>query len=334
MSNFFPLVSIVIPVYNGANYLAEAIDSALDQTYQNVEILVINDGSKDEGATRNIALSYGDKIRYFEKENGGVATALNLGIEKMKGAYFSWLSHDDKYFPDKIEKQVNFLSGLTNKEVILYSDLEYIDEDSTFLSQLRFPHYPPENFRPAFILYDLISGCTLLIPKICFETCGIFDIKLRTTQDYDLWFRIAEKFDFIHQPDILILSRQHENQDTIKLNNIINEEKDKLHSHFIKTITEKEIESFSKGNLVGYYIKFAYTMEASRLFKAEKLAFEKAFHKLFRSISIITFQNILKLLLLALLICTRKMLVWIFGNSFYFKLKKTVGKYLKMLFRN
>ena len=65
-----PLVSIVIPVYNGSNFLKYAIESALAQTYKNVEILVINDGSTDNGATRDIALSYGDKIRYFEKENG------------------------------------------------------------------------------------------------------------------------------------------------------------------------------------------------------------------------------------------------------------------------
>ena len=75
-----PLVSIVIPVYNGANYLREAIDSALAQTYSNVEIIVVNDGSDDGGATRDIALSYGDKIRYFAKDNGGVSTALNVGI--------------------------------------------------------------------------------------------------------------------------------------------------------------------------------------------------------------------------------------------------------------
>ena len=103
MNNSRPLVSIVIPVYNGSNYLAEAIDSALNQTYDNVEIIVVNDGSKDEGKTRDVALKYGNKIRYFEKENGGVASALNFGVKQMSGEYFSWLSHDDFYTPHKIE---------------------------------------------------------------------------------------------------------------------------------------------------------------------------------------------------------------------------------------
>ena len=82
-SVFHPLVSIVIPVYNGANYMREAIDSALAQTYKNIEVIVVNDGSTDN--TDEIAKSYGDKIRYFKKENGGVATALNLGIREMRG---------------------------------------------------------------------------------------------------------------------------------------------------------------------------------------------------------------------------------------------------------
>ena len=81
---YSPKISIVIPAYNASNYLSEAIDSALAQTYPNVEIIVVNDGSKDDGATRAVALSYGDKIRYFEKENGGSSSALNMGIATMK----------------------------------------------------------------------------------------------------------------------------------------------------------------------------------------------------------------------------------------------------------
>ncbi len=85
---FHPLVSIIIPVYNGSNFLSQSIDCALAQSYENKEIIVINDGSTDSGESEKIALSYGDRIRYYHKENGGVSSALNFAFHKMNGEYF------------------------------------------------------------------------------------------------------------------------------------------------------------------------------------------------------------------------------------------------------
>ena len=114
--NYHPKVSIIIPVYNGSNYLSESINCALTQTYSNIEVIVVNDGSCDNGASEQIAQRYGDKIRYFAKQNGGVSSALNLGISKATGEWISWLSHDDLYYPNKIEKQVVFLNDLLKKD--------------------------------------------------------------------------------------------------------------------------------------------------------------------------------------------------------------------------
>ena len=310
--------------------MAEAIDSALAQTYPNIEILVINDGSKDNGTTRNIALSYGEKIRYFEKENGGVASALNLGIKEMKGEYFSWLSHDDEYFANKIEKQIDLLSKLTDKKVVLYSDTEYIDENSEFISYFRCMHYLPDNFRPAFIKDGIINGCTLLVPRICFEICGVFDTKLKTTQDYDLWFRISKKFDFIHQPEILIRSRIHENQDTRKLQKTVLEESDNLHFYFIQNITKEEIKRFTRGNIAGYYIAFAIRMESSICLKARNAAINHAFESLFASGTLTNMvRNVFKLILFALFVGARKFFVCFFGLNSFSSIKKNIRRFLK-----
>lgn len=331
MNSFNPLVSIVIPVHNGSNYMAEAIDSALAQTYSNIEVLVINDGSKDDGATRNIALSYGNKIKYFEKENGGVATALNLGIEKMQGEYFSWLSHDDAYFADKIEKQINYLSQLNNKTVVLYSDFEYIDENSTFISLHIYPHYPPEKFRPAFIKDGIISGCTLIIPKVCFGRCGVFNPALQTTQDYDLWFRISERYEFIHIPKPLIKSRLHDGQDTRRLKEIVVKERDYLHLNFIKKITDEEVNLFTNGNIASYFISFASTMTAYMCVEAERHAISRASNNLFRSTLSINSQNTIRFIILYLFIGIRNLFILIFGFDKFVKLKKIIRLFrLKM----
>ena len=183
MSVIKPLVSIVIPVYNGSNYLREAIESALGQSYENIEVLVINDGSDDDGKSAEIAKSYGDRIRYFCKDNGGVASALNLGIREMRGKYFSWLSHDDVYYPHKIENQIEFLKTM-RADVILYSNFEYVDKNSEYIS-----NYWVEIFDPKYFLYYLategpVHGCTLLIPRKCFDDVGLFNEDLVTTQDY------------------------------------------------------------------------------------------------------------------------------------------------------
>ena len=104
-----PLVSIIIPVYNGENFVIEAIESALNQTYENIEVIVVNDGSVDR--TEELITPYLRRLKYIKKENGGVSSALNLGIKESQGEYVSWLSHDDIYYPEKIKKQINFLKN-------------------------------------------------------------------------------------------------------------------------------------------------------------------------------------------------------------------------------
>ncbi|MDD5659464.1 MAG: glycosyltransferase [Actinomycetota bacterium] len=214
-----PLVSIIIPVYNGSNYLKEAIDSAISQTYENIEVIVVDDGSNDDGRTEKIAKSYKDKIRYFHKANGGVASALNFGIKVMNGEYFSWLSHDDVYYKEKISVQMNLMIASINP-VILYSDFDFIDSNSIVLRSKHVKSFSKDKFLISLINSHSIHGCTLLIPKICFEDLGDFNEKLKTTQDYDLWFRFAKKYEFKHIPQVLVKSRVHAEQDSNKLSEI------------------------------------------------------------------------------------------------------------------
>lgn len=207
-----PLVSIIIPVYNGANYLREAIDSALAQTWKNVEVLVVNDGSNDGGKTREIALSFEDRIRYFEKVNGGVSTALNLGIKEMKGEYFSWLSHDDVYYPQKISRQLAHLKELKDDKAISFCNCHRIDDTSRIIGTGIIDETLLGN--SAFlILGTYVGGCTLLIPRAAFGVAGNFNESLSNCQDNELWLRMAMKgYLFQYLPVALIKSREHTEQ--------------------------------------------------------------------------------------------------------------------------
>ena len=209
-----PLVSIVIPVYNGSNYLREAIDSALNQTYDNIEIIVVNDGSIDD--TEQIALSYGDKIRYLVKENGGSSSALNYGIKQMKGDYFSWLSHDDLYYPNKIEKELSYADNRT----VVFSGFDLIDSSGKIirktksLSDVR--KYVESHGNEYLIAQPsryYFSGCTCLIPRDVFDTVGTFDESLRLVNDWDMWFRIyAYGYRIVFVDEALVQSRMHRQQ--------------------------------------------------------------------------------------------------------------------------
>ena len=192
---FEPLVSIVIPVYNGSDYLKEAIDSALAQTYKNLEILVVNDGSTDEGKTEDLAKSYGDKIRYFCKPNGGVSSALNMGIKNMRGEYFSWLSHDDVYNPQKVEDSVFALSKIEDKTAVVKCNTEYIDSESNPIGHGKRNKHNGELIPWNTALLNLYkkstyNGCSLLIHKSVFETCGLFNEHYRYNQDGLMWTNI------------------------------------------------------------------------------------------------------------------------------------------------
>jgi glycosyltransferase involved in cell wall biosynthesis len=272
-TDFQPLVSIVIPVYNGGNYMREAIDSALAQTYPNIEVIVVNDGSRDEGETDAIARSYGDRIRYFHKENGGCASALNRGIEEMRGAYFSWLSHDDVYLPEKVEHQIAVLAGLEDKNTILYGGWEIIDAESKPMTTVH-PHaaQPAEKLDIALfpLLRGLLHGCSMLVPVRYFREIGVFDINLPSTQDYALWFRFLRVAPIHYDPRVLICSRVHPEQGTHKIARHIEECND-LWSGFLTQLTEAEM-STMEGSPYRFLINTARFLANTPYQEARKLA--------------------------------------------------------------
>ncbi|PJJ30942.1 glycosyltransferase [Lacrimispora celerecrescens] len=254
---FFPKISIVIPVYNGANYMREAIDSALFQTYPNIEVVVVNDGSTDGGQTDKIARSYGDYISYYIKENGGVATALNYGINKMTGEYFSWLSHDDMYTPKKIENQIKELTNCDDKETLIMGGYQVVSANGEKLYEVDpIKLYGNEKLRNGLfvLMRGCVHGCSLLINKRHFERVGCFDPTLPTTQDYDLWFRMLrrQKVKFIESLDIL--SRSHEEQDSKKLITTHVAECDRLWIGMINSLSPEEMCEM-EGSVQKFYVK-------------------------------------------------------------------------------
>lgn len=219
-----PLVTIVIPVYNGANYLSESINSALEQTYKNKEIIVVNDGSNDNGETQKVALSFGDKITYLCKENGGVSSALNLCIENMHGEWLSWLSHDDLYYPDKVEAEVNYVGDLLKKNpeldlnrVVVRCAAESIDKNGKTILKYNYSDVKEKEPLIEMILNNVynyrLAGCSFLLPADAFKKVGKFNENIRTVSDAEYWYRLLfAGYDFYYLDRCLIRGRVHKKQ--------------------------------------------------------------------------------------------------------------------------
>lgn len=245
-------VSIVIPVYNGSDYLAVAIDSALAQTYKNVEVVVVNDGSVDNGATEAIAKSYGNKIKYVSQVNGGVASALNTALEVMTGDVFTWLSHDDIHHANKVERNVDFYNRIGDPNAIICSYYSLIDGAGNKIQDVTFNLDALSRAPVRVLLNGCVNGCTLFIPVQIMKEFGPFDVEKKYTQDYFLWNKILEEYDFYCQQEFLVSYRIHPNQDTQKKSEAVNAEAEPLWRYMIDRRSELD-RVFMEGSSFRYF---------------------------------------------------------------------------------
>jgi len=209
MTNNSPLVSAVIPVYNGERFLAETIESVLAQTYKNIECIVVNDGSTD--GTAEICRSYGDRIRYFEKPNGGVSSARNLGIANANGELIAFLDADDLWKAEKIEQQVALFEQDSNVG-LLYSSVRIIDEKGAVISLAKVDFAKDPLARILLLESPVYLTMTGLVPRTVLDRVGSFDERLSTSADADLACRIALRYPLKHIEEPLADYRKHNGQ--------------------------------------------------------------------------------------------------------------------------
>jgi len=218
-----PLVSVIIPTYNRASILNETIRGVLQQTYRELEIIVVDDGSTDN--TNQLIEKIDDKrIFYLYKENRGLASARNAGIKKAKGEYIAFLDSDDIWLPAKIEKQMEVFKNSRFNPGVVYCGIGYIGENAEEIRKEKLPVY-----RGNILLYllgarrnvVLGAGSTILVKRECFEKCGLLDENLPYRIDLELLIRIAKKFTFDYTPEPLAKIRIHNKRMSSNIDNII-----------------------------------------------------------------------------------------------------------------
>ncbi|MCC5802343.1 glycosyltransferase family 2 protein [Rossellomorea vietnamensis] len=207
-----PTVSIVIPFYNCA-YVDQAIRSALNQTYPNTEVIVVDDGSTKE---LERLVPFLNRITYIKKENGGTATAVNEGIKRSSGEYIAWLSSDDHFHKQKVEKQLNYM--LNKGAKASFHNYDYINKNNETLLPFvgkRFSN--AEEIYRSIIRINPINGCSVMVHRDVYKEIGYFSPHLKFTQDYEMWCRMLMKGYVIYYLDeVLLKYRSHPDSGTSK----------------------------------------------------------------------------------------------------------------------
>jgi len=210
-------VAVIIPCYNCSKYIQRTIDSALNQDYEHLEIIAIDDGSTDD--TKKILEGYFPKIRIMSHPNNancGAAASLNLGINATKSELIAFLDSDDIWHPNKIRKQLNIFQKYSDVGLI-YTNGYVINEIGDILYKLL-----PNNFQKNNISHEILLRCyirtpsSVIIKKEIFKKIGLFKTYLLHNYDHDMWIRMGENTKFYYIPDYLISYRRRLDQMSLK----------------------------------------------------------------------------------------------------------------------
>lgn len=195
------MVSIVLPTYNRENSVCSSIESVLRQTYQNFELIIVDDGSSDN--SKELISKYAEKdnrIKYFYQDNAGYPSAINRGLIECTGEYIAFEDSDDIWDDTKLEKQ---LSAINNTN----ADFSFCQMEYPKLS-LIFPNSETKdkngNIFERLLAANMIGGPTLIFKKACMDAIGGFDISLPTFQDYDFVLRLSKKYKAVFVPEVLL----------------------------------------------------------------------------------------------------------------------------------
>lgn len=191
-----PTVSIIIPTYNRSRLLARAVKSVLNQTYQNFELIIVDDGSTDD--TREIVAGFNDKrIRYVRhEENKGEAAARNTGIKAARGGYIAYQDSDDEWLPEKLAKQMKLLEDASPEVGVIYTGFWKTENHKRTYVPFSWVSRKNGDIHKELLKGNFIGSPAVLIKKECFNKVGLFDENLRNLVDWEMWIRISKHYHF------------------------------------------------------------------------------------------------------------------------------------------
>lgn len=275
LNNEYPLVSIVIPAYNHADYLGEAIQSVLNQDYPNVELIVLDDGSTDY--TRKVLERYTGRFHWETHCNMGQASTLNKGWQLSKGGILAYLSADDALLPSAVSTSIRcFMSH--PQLMMVYCDFNLIDPNSRIIRSVKAPEV---SYRDMVVKNICAPGPGAFFRRGDFEAVGMWNPCLKRAPDYEFWLKLGRKGYFRRIPEVLASLRVHENSLSFtSVDSYTAEEPVRIMSAYFRetnvpvAIKASKSEALSNANLVSSRVHLRskrYSAAVSHLWQALKL---------------------------------------------------------------
>lgn len=205
------LVSVIVPTYNREDFIGEAIDSVLAQTYPDWELIIVDDGSEDQSA--DIIHQYAEKdkrIHYFYQENQGQSVARNLGLRQSQGDFICFLDSDNRWLPEKLAQGIQTFEQVPDVHVV-YGDIITIDEQGQEITRDNMTRYSGF-IAPRLIKDNFVTMNTAMAKRVCFDNMGGMSGQRRVADDYDLWLRFSAKFQFLYIQQYMAEYRVMKNQ--------------------------------------------------------------------------------------------------------------------------
>lgn len=199
-----PLVSVIIPNYNHAHYVSDAINSVLAQEYRNYEIIVVDDGSTDN--SREVVTTFGEPVQYIYQENAGLSAARNTGITSSKGSLIGVLDADDMYEPDCFGTLVPALQDNPDADGI-YCGYQFVDHANNLLPQIEARPVAHDTLYDALLDGNFFVPESILLRRYVYDNVGLFDESLRACEDWDVWLRVTKQYKIMHSSKILTRHR-------------------------------------------------------------------------------------------------------------------------------
>jgi glycosyltransferase involved in cell wall biosynthesis len=186
------LISCIVPVFNGERYLSEALESIFHQSYQPLEVIIVDDGSTD--GTAAVAAAYGEKVTYLRQDNAGPAAARNLGLNVMHGEFVAFLDADDAMLPERLAAQLELLDAEPDLGLV-HTDLMTFDESGIIHTTRRAFSDPCGGMVLDRLLLDnFITTSTVMARKEYLTEVGMFNVNRRISHDFELWLRMAARW--------------------------------------------------------------------------------------------------------------------------------------------